>query len=415
VRSAHFPLLQVVILAVLAVMLAASARTAFTPPAGTGTIRLLNLTPADGARLPARPMRISAVVEAERELQRVSLHINDRLVQPTLDRRDPRRWLVSYQMPGTVEDPLQRVVLVARDRFGRQQTRAWSFWLDPALSAPAFSGLLPPDGGFAPADGVRLAATVKSDAAIGSATLQIEGTSYPVTTAPAPGGGTTVSARVTLPPGQYGATLTVVDGDGDRNAATWHFTVPDPDEMLAFAETGRAISGGFREFWQKNGGLDIFGLPISNEMREGELVVQYFERARFEYHPASDGLTSEVKLGRLGADLRPPAPRQSPIEGPEARYFEETGHTVLGPFRRFWEERGGLAIFGLPLTEQTREGGVIVQYFERARFELHTANNQEIVLLGHLGREIYERKYGQKATPTPTPGAAPRPTPTPSR
>lgn len=40
-------------------------------------------------------------------------------------------------------------------------------------------------------------------------------------------------------------------------------------------------------------------------------------------------------------------------------------------FRTIWESRGGLAIFGLPLTEaRTLGNGTIIQYFERARLEL---------------------------------------------
>ncbi len=36
----------------------------------------------------------------------------------------------------------------------------------------------------------------------------------------------------------------------------------------------------------------------------------------------------------------------------EPRYFTETGHYVSGRFREFWESRGGLFVFGLPLTSQ---------------------------------------------------------------
>jgi hypothetical protein len=79
--------------------------------------------------------------------------------------------------------------------------------------------------------------------------------------------------------------------------------------------------------------------------------------------------------------------------------FSETGHTVGGAFRRFWDERGGVAIFGLPITDETREGTLTVQYFERARFELHPTGGQT-VLLGQLGREVYERRYS-RATPRP--------------
>ena len=56
------------------------------------------------------------------------------------------------------------------------------------------------------------------------------------------------------------------------------------------------------------GGLAQFGYPISEEMREvsptdgQEYTVQYFERARFEYHPEYKGTPGEVLLGLLGVD-----------------------------------------------------------------------------------------------------------------
>jgi hypothetical protein len=52
--------------------------------------------------------------------------------------------------------------------------------------------------------------------------------------------------------------------------------------------------------------LTLFGLPIEGEVgvEEGEAkTVQYFERARFEWHPENAGTPHEVQLGRVGAEL----------------------------------------------------------------------------------------------------------------
>jgi hypothetical protein len=58
-------------------------------------------------------------------------------------------------------------------------------------------------------------------------------------------------------------------------------------------------------------------------------------------------------------------------------YFNETGHWVCGDFLEFFNSRGGLEIFGYPLTEafddRTR-GGLHVQYFQRARMEWRPGN-----------------------------------------
>src|SRR5262245_62827298 len=69
------------------------------------------------------------------------------------------------------------------------------------------------------------------------------------------------------------------------------------------------------------------------------------------------------------------------------RYFAPTGHYLRGAFRSFWERNGGLPIFGLPVTEEyvRRSDQHIIQFFERARFELTVRNNQAIIELAWLG------------------------------
>jgi hypothetical protein len=74
-----------------------------------------------------------------------------------------------------------------------------------------------------------------------------------------------------------------------------------------------------------------------------------------------------------------------------AQHFPETGHTVSGAFQTFWQQHGGLATFGYPLTEAFEEDGRTVQYFERQRFELHPENAAPWnVLLGLLGSEALD-------------------------
>jgi hypothetical protein len=52
-----------------------------------------------------------------------------------------------------------------------------------------------------------------------------------------------------------------------------------------FPQTGQAIRGGFKQFWDKNNGLIFLGYPISDEFSENNLIVQYFERGRLEVQP----------------------------------------------------------------------------------------------------------------------------------
>jgi len=66
---------------------------------------------------------------------------------------------------------------------------------------------------------------------------------------------------------------------------------------------GKTLSGGFRKFYESEPkALAYWGYPVTEEMGEGNLTVQYFERARFEWHPGSDPQNHDVLLGRLGAE-----------------------------------------------------------------------------------------------------------------
>ncbi len=72
-----------------------------------------------------------------------------------------------------------------------------------------------------------------------------------------------------------------------------------------FRETGHNVRGGFFRYWLNNGGLVQFGYPLSEASEEtledGQVyLVQYFERARMEYHPENAGTPYAVLLGQLG-------------------------------------------------------------------------------------------------------------------
>ncbi len=84
---------------------------------------------------------------------------------------------------------------------------------------------------------------------------------------------------------------------------------PSTSDRRFFDLTGHSLSSGFKRFWEANGGLPIFGYPISEEFEElsetdGKVhVVQYFERNRFEYHPDYAGTKDEIMLGHLAREV----------------------------------------------------------------------------------------------------------------
>jgi hypothetical protein len=88
---------------------------------------------------------------------------------------------------------------------------------------------------------------------------------------------------------------------------------------------------------------------------------------------------------------------QAQTPTPTSLYFPQTGHSVQGDFLRFFNTRGGLAIFGYPLTEAFPEGGRLVQYFQRVRMEAFPEYPPpDQVQLGLLGVQL-----GYAAGPIP--------------
>jgi uncharacterized lipoprotein YbaY len=201
----------------------------------------------------------------------------------------------------------------------------------------------------------------------------------------------------------------------DNGRGLLSYSAPANKETC-FEQTGHCVSGRFLEFWQSNGGLPVFGYPLSDQLSENGSTVQYFERQRFELHPENDA-PYDVLLGRLGDE----ALKRQGVDwftlakagGPqkECLLFAETQHNVcdqngMPGFLTYWRTHGlefngrpgksyneALALFGLPLSEprmETNADGsqVLTQWFERARFEYHPNNPAAArVLLGRLGAE----------------------------
>jgi hypothetical protein len=55
-----------------------------------------------------------------------------------------------------------------------------------------------------------------------------------------------------------------------------------------------------------------------------------------------------------------------------SQYFKDTGHFVTGEFLTYYQSISNASfLFGYPITEAFMKNGRLVQYFQRARFELH--------------------------------------------
>jgi len=160
-------------------------------------------------------------------------------------------------------------------------------------------------------------------------------------------------------------------------------------EVEYFSATGHNVCDQFLRFFKARGGAEIFGYPITDQFTENDRQVQYFQRVRMEYHPEL-GARYQVQLGLLG-DYLAPADRKARISAsdipksndPNRRYFPATGHTVQFSFLRFFNEKGGVDLFGYPVTEFYPENDRVIQYFQRALMEWDP--NRDSIVLHHLG------------------------------
>lgn len=113
-------------------------------------------------------------------------------------------------------------------------------------------------------------------------------------------------------------------------------TAPD---AVFFRETGKRLGGRFLAYWQQHGGLRQQGYPVSDEFREVSALdgtaymVQYFERAVFEWHPEQappyDVLLTH--LGRFRHDRPPALQILAPRDGETVTLPTEVRYALTDP------------------------------------------------------------------------------------
>lgn len=121
--------------------------------------------------------------------------------------------------------------------------------------------------------------------------------------------------------GKYEVLLGLLGKDLRRDALTVDSDFVPADLLVSpavqanaqvfFKETGHNLRLGFLDYWTNNGGLERFGYPIDEEHPEIDpqtgkaFLMQWFERARFEYHPENPK-PYDILLGLLGNQIKFP-------------------------------------------------------------------------------------------------------------
>jgi CBS domain-containing protein len=358
-------------------------------PVPVGAITFGDPNPAADAFVGRGATPIQIAIDSPSVVLTVTMTFDGDPLEVTVDPPHATYVTASASAPGYLLG-LHTVAVQVETEDGRSGSTNWSFRVtaggpgDTAPTEPAANptpagvtvqGRYPSPGGLLPVQDAPL--TVSADVAGASADPMLLLDGKPLAATVQPGTPQVGMSRVTAPvSGLAAGPHTLALRVGDAAPVTWDFTALQPDATHRFfPETGYFLSGDFLAFWEAHVGLDLFGYPLGDSQVAGSddntYTVQYFERARMEKHGKDP-----VALGLLGLEAHRPDPAVPAL--PDARYFAATGHNLSGAFQHYWETRGGLAIFGYPISEAGQEDvdGTprTVQYFERARFELHPEN-----------------------------------------
>ena len=163
-------------------------------------------------------------------------------------------------------------------------------------------------------------------------------------------------------------------------------------DVQYFPQTGHHVKGDFLHFYKSVRDPQlVFGYPITEQMtsKDGK-TVQYFQRARFELHTDLPQ-DQRVQVSPVGQALYQPA-TQLKLNNTAGCDLFPTGYSVCFAFLDFYRANGGAGQFGNPISPFEFHENLIVQYFEKARFEWRADRPEDQrVVLTDLGRLYFEQ------------------------
>ena len=179
--------------------------------------------------------------------------------------------------------------------------------------------------------------------------------------------------------------------------ASWGSAQAQSADMQFFPETGHSAKGAFLQFYKdaKDPKL-VFGYPITEQIKSKDgRTVQYFQRARFEL--TTDLLGKPIiQLTSLGQATYKPGTQMNIANTAGCQLFF-SGQRVCYEFLDFFKANGGTSQFGNPISPFEFHNDLIVQYFEKARFEWRADRpKDQRVVITDLGR-LYFDQLGEDA------------------
>lgn len=357
------------------------------------------ISPQPNSEQAPGPVELVAVISSQDEIDSVEFTVDGESIRPSIEQSGQNQWTARHEQ--VFDRGWREIRLEATDSAGRSVEHSWGFEAGGDLIPPRLALVSPPadvsiEQGT---NGVQLHVTTFAD--IGDVDVEIDGQPVRARVEEAEPTGEystrdgmtihewNVSAIADIVVGTAAISVEVADEHGAMARDEWQIEVQLEDEADArfFEETEQYVGEPFLSYWEENDGEEVIGAPVGPPLstEDGDQH-QYFQYARLEL--GEDGAVHRGLIGReIFGDPETP-PNRPPGDG--ARLFDPTGHYIHGVIREFWEENGGLEVFGYPLSQEFETDDGLAQYFERALIQVIEQNGEQEVELAPLGEQLYE-------------------------
>lgn len=193
----------------------------------------------------------------------------------------------------------------------------------------------------------------------------------------------------------------------------WETVFAQSPNLIYSEKTGHSISGAFLEYYLRaKNPQEVYGEPITDAFTDNKSnqLVQYFEKARFEYHfsAGEDQAIQPTPLGYLHYKIsRAKATPEAQINNsPNCRVFPDTSYRVCRAFLTYYQENGAEHTFGPPVSDAISLDNYLVQYFFYAKLIWNpNLPSGKSIVVADLGYEYFFTNKEDPSRLEPQPNA----------
>ncbi len=189
-----------------------------------------------------------------------------------------------------------------------------------------------------------------------------------------------------------------------------------PWSATVFAQQAAiAVDSLFQGFYDRMGGANVFGAPLTERYELDGRQVQLFENFLLGHWPENSGTDYEVQPALLGVKVsgdRYFGQAQPFRDSSQITYVPETRQSLRLGFLRYWRDRGGANLLGYPISEEVVDDGITAQWFQRGKLT-YDADRTPQIQIADLGRtwlaqaqDGLSAAYDVNAPPATVPGGS---------